>query len=198
MGDRPICPTTTRCMGGDRSHTPRPLSGADGRDQTSRPSSTGSSPNWRRLSRLTYLLNLNQIWYVRAWIQSETPNAPGAGTPPPALIGRDDLRSRARVAIERLRLGRSSKSLLLVGLRGVGKTVLLDDIRETAESTAETLRIEAPENRSLPSLLAPQLRLTLLRLSRSEKAKDIAHRGLKALSGFAKALKVIMPGDQWK
>jgi predicted AAA+ superfamily ATPase len=88
--------------------------------------------------------------------------------------------------------------LLLVGLRGVGKTVLLDDIRETAESTAETLRIEAPENRSLPSLLAPQLRLTLLRLSRSEKAKDIAHRGLKALSGFAKALKVIMPGDQWK
>src|SRR5262245_55170405 len=118
------------------------------------------------------------------------PYAPGAGTPPPALIGRDDIRQRAHVAIERTRIGRPSKSLLLVGLRGVGKTVLLDDIRESAEkSGTETLRIEAPENRSLPALLAPQLRVALLRLSRTEKAKEWAHKGLRALSGFAKALK---------
>lgn len=119
------------------------------------------------------------------------PYAPGAGTPPPALIGRDDIRQRARVAIERLRLGRPSKSLLLVGLRGVGKTVLLDDIRESAEKQGtQTLRIEAPESRSLPALLAPQLRVALLKLSRSEKAKELAHKGLRALSGFVKALKL--------
>ena len=81
--------------------------------------------------------------------------------------------------------------MVLVGLRGVGKTVLLDRIRELAEGLAlETIRIEAPENRSLPAMLAPQLRLVLLRLSRQEKAADLAIRGLRALAGFAQSLKV--------
>jgi hypothetical protein len=53
-----------------------------------------------------------------------------------------------------------------------------------------TIRIEAPENRSLPALLAPQLRQVLLRLNRVEVAKDLAQRGLRALAGFAKGLKV--------
>lgn len=79
----------------------------------------------------------------------------------------------------------------MVGLRGVGKTVLLDRMREDAEATDfHTLRIEAPEKRSLPALLAPQLRQALLRLSRNEKATDLARRGLRALAGFAKALRV--------
>jgi hypothetical protein len=54
----------------------------------------------------------------------------------------------------------------------------------------ETIRIEAPEGRSLPAMLAPQLRLALLRLSRRDKAKDLASRGLRALAGFAKSLKL--------
>lgn len=79
----------------------------------------------------------------------------------------------------------------MVGLRGVGKTVLLDDMRETAEKSGiHTLRIEAPENRSLPALLAPQLRVSLLRLSRTDRARELARRGLRALAGFARALKV--------
>ena len=57
------------------------------------------------------------------------PYAPGAGTPPPELAGRDQLREQIRVAIERVRLGLPTKSVLMVGLRGVGKTVLLDRIR---------------------------------------------------------------------
>jgi len=79
----------------------------------------------------------------------------------------------------------------MVGLRGVGKTVLLDRMRDDAEARGiHTVRIEAPEGRSLPALLAPQLRLALLRLSKNEKAKDLARRGLRALAGFARALKV--------
>ena len=79
----------------------------------------------------------------------------------------------------------------MVGLRGVGKTVLLDRMRDDAEAAGvETLRIEAPENRSLPAILAPQLRQALLRLSRNAKAKRLAIRALRALAGFAKALKV--------
>ena len=119
------------------------------------------------------------------------PFNPGAGTPPPELAGRDELLETARVSLERLRRGRPSKSMLLVGLRGVGKTVLLDRIRELAEGLAiETIRIEAPENRSLPAMLAPQLRIALLRLSRQAKAADLAIRALRALAGFAKSLKV--------
>lgn len=119
------------------------------------------------------------------------PFAPGAGTPPPELAGRDDLREIIRIALERTRLGRPTKSVLMIGLRGVGKTVLLDRMREDAEAAGiHTLRVEAPEGRSLPAILAPQLRQTLLRLSRNEKAKDFAQRALRGLAGFAKALKV--------
>src|SRR5271155_4313355 len=119
------------------------------------------------------------------------PFAPGAGTPPPELAGRDELRATLRTPLERGRIGRPAKSAMLVGLRGVGKTVLLDRVREDAESVGiHTVRIEAPEGRSLPSLLAPQLRQALLRLSQIDKAKDFAIRGLRALAGFAKKLKV--------
>jgi len=119
------------------------------------------------------------------------PYAPGAGTPPPELAGRDDLRELVRVAVERVRRGMPAKSVILVGLRGVGKTVLLDRMREDAESGgSQTLHIEAPEGRSLPALIAPQLRILLLKLSRNEQAKKLAQRALRALSGFAKSLKI--------
>jgi AAA ATPase domain len=118
------------------------------------------------------------------------PFAPGAGTPPPELAGRDDLRASLQIALERARIGRPAKSAMLVGLRGVGKTVLLDRIREDAEAAGiHTVRIEAPEGRSLPALLAPQLRQALLRLSQVAAAKDFAVRGLRALAGFASKLK---------
>src|SRR5579875_1728195 len=119
------------------------------------------------------------------------PFAPGAGTPPPELAGREKLREDVRIAIARIRTGRAAKSVMLVGLRGVGKTVLLDRLRMDAEAAGVfTVRAETPEKKSLPALLAPQLRQVLLRLSHVSKAKDLAERGLRALTGFAKSLKV--------
>lgn len=119
------------------------------------------------------------------------PYAPGAGAPPPELAGRDVLREQVRIALQRLRIGRPAKSILMLGLRGVGKTVLLDRIRDDAEAAGiYTVRIEAPESKSLPALLAPELRQALLRLSRMEQAKSFAQKGLRALAGFASALKV--------
>ncbi|MCC7047093.1 MAG: ATP-binding protein [Alphaproteobacteria bacterium] len=121
----------------------------------------------------------------------KNPYAPGAGTPPPELAGRDDLREAIRIALARMRAGRPAKSILMVGLRGVGKTVLLDRMRDDAEAEGiHTIRIEAPENRSLPSILAPQLRQALLRLSQISRAKKLAQRALRGLAGFAKALKI--------
>ena len=123
------------------------------------------------------------------------PYAPGAGTQPPELAGRDDLRTTVQTALLRTKIGRSSKSTLMVGLRGVGKTVLLERIRQEAEANGiYTLQIEAPENRSLPSMIVPQLRLALLRISNKEAAKQMAHRALRGLAGFVKALKVEYQG----
>lgn len=119
------------------------------------------------------------------------PYSPGAGSPPPELAGRDRVREQARIAMARIQIGNPAKSVLMVGLRGVGKTVLLDKIRQDADASGiQTIRVEAPEERSLPALLAPQLRLALLRMSRLEHGKAMAEKGLRALAGFAKALKV--------
>ena len=119
------------------------------------------------------------------------PYAPGAGTPPPELAGRDDLRETARIALERTKRGLPNKSILLVGLRGVGKTVLLNRIRADAEANGiYALEVKAPESRSLPAILAPQLRVALLRLSGRETARQLAQRGLRALAGFVGALRV--------
>jgi hypothetical protein len=96
-----------------------------------------------------------------------------------------------RIAAERTRLGLPTKSNLMVGLRGVGKTVLLDRMRDDAEQRGmETLRIEAPEGRSLPAILAPQLRQMLLRLLRNDQARELVKRALQGLAGFAKGLKL--------
>jgi len=119
------------------------------------------------------------------------PFAPGAGAAPPELAGRDELLEQVRVALARTRAKRAARSVLMIGLRGVGKTVLLDRMREAAEAEGmHTIRAEAPEGRSLPALLAPQLRQALLRLSLDVKARDLARRALRGLAGFAKALKV--------
>lgn len=122
---------------------------------------------------------------------ASNPYAPGAGTPPPELAGRDELRRAVGIALARVRSGRPARSAVMVGLRGVGKTVLLGAMQEEAEEAGlQTLFIEASETRSLPAVLAPQLRRVLLRLSMNAKAAALARRALRGLAGFAKALKV--------
>jgi AAA+ ATPase superfamily predicted ATPase len=119
------------------------------------------------------------------------PFSPGAGSQPPELAGRDDIVEKAAIALDRIRSGRSARSLILYGLRGVGKTVLLNRIRNDAEARGfATVHIEAPENRSLPAILVPSLRSLLVRLSTREKTKEKAQQALRILSGFARALKV--------
>lgn len=115
------------------------------------------------------------------------PFAPGAGTPPPELAGRDALRERVAVTLDRIRAGRAAQSVILYGLRGVGKTVLLAAMRRDAEAHGLTvISIEAPEGRSLPAVLAPALRAALLRLDRLKGAGDKVSRALAALAGFVK------------
>ncbi|HUD91513.1 ATP-binding protein [Sphingobium sp.] len=115
------------------------------------------------------------------------PFAPGAGTPPPELAGRDTLLERNAIALDRIRMGRAARPSILYGLRGVGKTVLLSTMRDAAEGEGMTIvAIEAPESRSLPGILVPALRAALLRLDRMKQASAGVRRALAALAGFAK------------
>lgn len=123
------------------------------------------------------------------------PFAPGAGTRPPELAGREQIIEDASVAFERIREGRPAKSQMLLGLRGVGKTVLLNELDRVAEQLGYlTIHIEAPEDRSLAQMLVPPLRGVLYKLSASEKAKILATKGLRVLQSFASVFKASAGG----
>ena len=119
------------------------------------------------------------------------PFVPGAGTPPAKLAGRDDLLERTRITLARVKAGRSAKSFIVVGLRGVGKTVLLNQIYEKAEELGyNAVQIEAHEEKSLPALLIPKLRQILIRLDRGKKASFLAKKALGVLAAFANSIKI--------
>lgn len=119
------------------------------------------------------------------------PYAPGAGVQPPELAGRDALLEDARIALERLKAGRSAQSIILTGLRGVGKTVVLNRIHELAQRSGYiTDLIEAPENKRLAELLLPSMRRAITRMSSVEKAKDLFSKVIRVLKSFSLSTKV--------
>ena len=119
------------------------------------------------------------------------PFSPGAGSPPPELVGRDPILEQARVLLGRIKLKRPEKSMLLTGLRGVGKTVLLNEIERQAKAAGyRTISIEAHEGKALGPLLAPHLRMLLYDLDRIAGAGHKVRRGLAVLRSFVGALKV--------
>jgi hypothetical protein len=121
----------------------------------------------------------------------ENPFAPGAGTQPPELAGRGEILENAKVALGRARLDKPARSKLLLGLRGVGKTVLLNRIAEMAVNEGYlNIILEAPEDRPLTEMLVPHLRSLLFNLSALERSKEIAKRALGVLRSFASAFKV--------
>jgi len=121
----------------------------------------------------------------------KNPYALGAGTPPPELAGRDELTESASIILDRIRNGLAARSLILYGLRGVGKTVLLNRIKLDAEvAGVYCVPLEAPEERSLPAILLPALRSSLMRVNRTQATKEGIKRILGSLAAFAKAFKV--------
>lgn len=119
------------------------------------------------------------------------PYAPGAGSPPPELVGRESVIEKASIALDRIRAGLVARSLMLTGLRGVGKTVLLNRLHNDAEAAGfATVMLEAPERKSLPALLAPALRAAILKLDRMAKGSDLARRALRGIGGFVQAMKL--------
>lgn len=121
----------------------------------------------------------------------KNPFAPGAGSPPPELAGRGGLLEQARITLGRIKAGRPERSLLAIGLRGVGKTVLLNVFRKLAEDTGyKTVFIEAHENKALAALLLPPLRQLLINLDRMASLSEKAKRGLRVLKSFFNGVKL--------
>jgi hypothetical protein len=123
--------------------------------------------------------------------RKKNPYSPGAGTPPPELTGRDKILEDVEVALARVMAGRPSQGMFLTGLRGVGKTVLLNEFLKIAEKEGYVADfIEAPEDRAIAELLAQSLRQALLKISVLEKAKDAANRALGVLKSFTLSMKI--------
>ena len=121
----------------------------------------------------------------------ENPFSPGAGTRPPELAGRDDILATAQVTMKRIISGRQSRSQMLLGLRGVGKTVLLNEIQHIAEEVGlHTAKIEAPENKKFLEKLVPQIRKLVLQIDRAAKVKAQVNEALGALRNFVSMFKV--------
>ncbi len=126
---------------------------------------------------------------------TRNPFAPGAGSPPPELVGRGEVLEQAKVLLGRVKNHRSEKSLLLHGLRGVGKTVLLNEIEHLAQEYGyKTILVEASESKSLAAVIAPQLRKILFSLDRMANVGNKVKTALAALKGFIGVVKVSM-GD---
>ena len=123
------------------------------------------------------------------------PYAPGAGTRPPELVGRGPVISDVAVALARTAKGRAARHTILMGLRGVGKTVLLDHLyRQALTEGYAAVKIEAPENQKLADLLVPNLRRVLLELDRKGAAAKTVRSAFAALRNFAAAFKVTVGG----
>lgn len=123
------------------------------------------------------------------------PFTPGAGSQPPELAGRDDIVTDASIALQRVLLGKHARSQMLLGLRGTGKTVLLNTIENAAEDLRYlTSAVEAPEDKPLAELLFPKLQQVLRKLSLIEAAKAKTYEAMRALRSFASAFKIAM-GD---
>ncbi len=123
--------------------------------------------------------------------RAKNPFAPGAGLQPPELAGRDHLISEATIDFERVLRGRAAKSMMLLGLRGVGKTVLLNRLLDIADKKKfKTAKIEAPEGGALPALLAPELRRILYALDLKSAAGNSMRVAVTTLRNFAAAFKL--------
>lgn len=120
------------------------------------------------------------------------PYTPGAGCPPPALVGRDCVLTDANTLLDRTLAGKSAQSMLLTGLRGVGKTVLLNRVKHMAldKQHISIIHLEIDEGKTFAEQLVPELLKTLYSLNMLKGAGAAVRRGLMALRNFISSIKV--------
>ncbi|MCM3659094.1 ATP-binding protein [Agromyces mediolanus] len=123
------------------------------------------------------------------------PYTPNAGAAPEVMVGRDEQLEAFRVLLQRLERHRTEQSMIITGLRGVGKTVLLGRFGELARAAHwEVVEFEASrhDEARFRQLLFSQLKSTLLRLSPRARWTECDRRAAEVLSAFA--LPMVKPG----
>ncbi|MHB1403863.1 MAG: ATP-binding protein [Thiobacillus sp.] len=116
----------------------------------------------------------------------KNPYAPGAGTKPPVLAGRDEELKSFDILLQRLERGYTEQSMIITGLRGVGKTVLLDVFREKAESREwATVEWEVEKNSAFASRISAQVRRALLQIAPKARWSARARRTAAILKSFS-------------
>ena len=122
----------------------------------------------------------------------KNPFSPGAGSPPYDLFGRENVLEQAQILLGRIKQKRPEKSILLTGLRGVGKTVLLNKMEQIAreEYDYKTIFIETLENKSLAALLIPDIRRMFFELDRFSRVSKKVRRGFAVLKSFMSVVKI--------
>ena len=124
------------------------------------------------------------------------PYSPGAGAPPPALVGRDAELVTCDVAIQRFALGKPERSMLLTGLRGVGKTVLLREFGRLADRHRWTHHaIEITEELKFVEEMSALAHAVLRTLSPGRRVAERARRALGVLKSFQLKWKLPDGGD---
>ncbi len=119
------------------------------------------------------------------------PFSPGAGTPPPELAGRSDILNHALLTFARIKNRKAEKSILITGLRGTGKTVLLHQIEELAnKENYYAFMVEAHEKKSLPEILLPELRRIIFSLDIGEMISYKVKKALRVFKSFFSQVKI--------
>lgn len=119
------------------------------------------------------------------------PFSPGAGTPPPELTGREEIIEQCQILLGRVKLQKPEKSLLMIGLRGVGKTVLLSKVEDLAHASGyQTIFLEACEEQNLAKLLVPPIKKLLYKLSLKEGVKNKVRQSISVLKSFISSMKL--------
>lgn len=122
---------------------------------------------------------------------TRNPFVPGAGMRPPTMAGRDEAVQMSKVALAQLKRGAFSRPGILYGLRGVGKTVLLNVIESHArDAGCHVISFEATDKVGLEEGLIPELQRVLGRLSASAKAKQLALRATNAVQDLLSRLEL--------
>lgn len=117
--------------------------------------------------------------------KNTNPFNPGAGVSPPELAGRSEVLETADTALALTKRGKHAKSLMILGLRGVGKTVLLNQIKDRAIALGYLAEMqEAHDGAELKQLLIPVLRRLLLRLDRVQNTVETVKKGIRILRSF--------------
>lgn len=115
----------------------------------------------------------------------DNPYTPNAGARPPALVGRDDQLTSFEILLDRLRNGHTEQSMLITGLRGVGKTVLLGAFEARARDRGwTTVEAEITKNVDFGPRMAQLVRRGLLQVAPKARWKERGARAAAILKSF--------------